>query len=288
MNTIAHTRRHRLCIAALAILTLSAEASSRSPESTTEHRLDSSRTTSKGDYGRHIINERPSPYSAIGKLAGALTCTGAIVLHPRIVLTASHCITGIMRHSVHGTLTFQLAHQTASSSSAFNGRLWAMGAIQHRDWQTVHEASEDWAIVLLEGRPRGIRPLRVSNYSVQQLISHQGQLLLPRYSFDIAKAELLGLGPPCSIRGEAWGVLLHDCAAAAGASGAPLLMKDDVWHAVVGVHSGSMYVDDDDNHSLRPLGKSAIRIDRFAGSLRELLRKLDAEDDTDRVHSPAY
>jgi hypothetical protein len=64
-------------------------------------------------------------------------------------------------------------------------------------------------------------------------------------------------------------------------------MKDDVWYAVVGVHSGSMYVDDDNDHTLRPLGKSAIRIDRFAGSLRELLRKLHAEDDTDRVRSPA-
>ena len=281
MNTIAHRRRHRLWIVALAILTLSAEASSRSPGSTTEHRLDSSRTPNKGDYGRHIINERPSPYWAIGKLTGPLPCTGAIVLHPRIVLTSSHCATGNMSPPAHGTLTFQLANQIASSSSAFNGRLWAMGAIQHRDWQTVHEASEDWAIILLDGRPGGIRPLRVGNYSLQQLMSHQGQLLLPRYSFDIAKAEMLGLGAPCSIRGAAWRILLHDCTPTASASGAPLLMKDDVWYAVVGVHSGSMYVDDEDDHSFRRLSKSAIRVDRFAGSLRELLGKLDAEDDTD-------
>lgn len=288
MNTIAYARHRRLWIAVIGLLTLSAEAFSRSPAPTPENRPYSSRTTGKADYGRHAINEQPPPYWAIGKLAGPLPCTGAIVLHPRIVLTASHCVTRNMSPPAHGTLTFQLAYQAASRSSAFNGRLWAMGAIQHRDWQTVHEASEDWAIVLLEGRPRGIRPLRVSNYSLQQLMSHQGQLLLPRYSFDIAKAELLGLGAPCSIRGEAWRILLHDCAATTSASGAPLLMKDDVWYAVVGVHSGSMYVDDEDDHSLRRLGKSAIRVDRFAGSLRDLLGKLDAEDDTDRVHPPAY
>lgn len=288
MDIIARAGRHRLWIVALALLTLGAEASSRSPGSTTENRPDRSRTTSNGDYGRHIINERPSPYWAIGKLAGALPCTGAIVLHPRIVLTASHCITGNKSSTRPVNLSFQPVYQAALSPSVFTGKVWAMGAIQHRDWQTLREAQEDWAIVLLEGKPVGIRPLRVSNFTLEELMSFRGQLLLPRYPFDIGKAELLGLGAPCSIRGEAWGILLHDCVAAASASGAPLLMKDDVWYAVVGTHSGSMYVDDEDDHSLRPLGKSAIRVDRFAGRLRELLRKLDAEDDTDRVHSPAY
>jgi hypothetical protein len=48
-----------------------------------------------------------------------------------------------------------------------------------------------------------------------------------------------------------------------------------------------MFSESEDGHSLRPLGNSAIRVDRFAGSLRGLLRKLDAED-ADGLRVPAY
>src|SRR5260370_35303756 len=40
---------------------------------------------------RRIVDARRSPYSAIGKFKGTMTCTAAIVLNPRIIITAGPC-----------------------------------------------------------------------------------------------------------------------------------------------------------------------------------------------------
>lgn len=286
MKSIAN--RRWLWIAVVGTLIPLTEAASQSPGSTTRDAAPSPWTTSSPDYGRRIIAQRMSPYRAIGRLTGTSTCAGAVVLHPRIVLTASHCISGHRSATSPARLRFQPASLAAPGSAAFSGKVWAMGAVQHRDRQTVREASEDWAIILLEGRPTGIRPLRVNRYSSQRLLSFRDRLVLPRLSLDIARSQMLGLSAPCSIRGEAWGVLVHDCVAVAGAEGAPLLMEDDVWYGVVGIHSGSMFVEVKDDHSLRLFGNSATRVDRFADSLRALLGKLDAEDDSNGLHSHTY
>ena len=242
----------------------------------------------KAGADRRIVNARTPPYRAIGKLTGSMACTAAIVLHPRIVLTAAHCVTGNMSTLGRPGLLFRPAYQGGIGLGVFEARIWAMGSAQQLGEQSLHDASRDWAILLLKEKPADIRPLRLSSYTAGQLKSLRGGIVLPSYSFDMAKAQALSVDPSCSVRDAMWEVLVHDCEAAAGASGAPLLVRDDVWYAVVGIHSGAMLVDDGEHRPARPIGNSAISVERFAASLRQLLMQLDAEDDTEGVHALVF
>ena len=259
-----------------------------SPPNTTPgspDRAGGSPSDGRADTSRRLVNAGTSLYRAIGRLTGSMVCTAAIVLHPRIVLTAAHCVTGNMSTTRQPNLVFRPAYQGGVSLGAFGAKVWALGTAQPLEDQSLHDASRDWAILLLHERPAGIRPLRVSSYTSDQLKSLRGGILLPSYSLDMAKAQALSVDPACSVRDALWEVLLHDCQAAAGASGAPLLVRDDVWYAVAGVHSGSMFVDDQEDRPARLIGNSAISVERFADNLRKLLKHLDAEDDMDGMHA---
>src|SRR5260370_34161995 len=50
------------------------------------------RSATENDH-RRIVDARRSPYSAIGKFKGTMTCTAAIGLTPRIIITAGGCST---------------------------------------------------------------------------------------------------------------------------------------------------------------------------------------------------
>lgn len=269
---------------ALAAIMLNAVAVASPPRTASDQPRDATAASPLG-HVRHPVNARAPPYRAIGKLTGSMVCTAAIVMHPRIVLTAGHCVTGNMSVARQSNLQFRPAFQWGVGLGVFEAKVWALGTTQPPARQSLHDASRDWAILLLKGRPTGIRPLRVSNYAPNQLKSLGGRILLPSYVSGRTGAQELGVDRSCSVRDAIWDVLVHDCAAAPGASGAPLVLKDDVWYTVVGIHSGSMFVDDGRSHALRLVGNSAISVDKFAGDLRKLLERLDAEDDTEGMHS---
>ncbi len=273
-------------VAALATMLLQTTVAALPPGARPEaaDQMEGSSVEARADTSRHLVNARAPLYRTIGRLTGSMTCTAAIVLHPRIVLTAAHCVTGHMSAMRRAKLIFRPAYQAGVGLGVFEARVWSIGTAQQLEEQSLHDASRDWAILLLEERPVGIRPLRVSSYTSGQLKSLRGGIRLPSYSLDMAKGQALSIDPMCSIRDAIWEILLHDCEAAAGASGAPLLVRDDVWYAVVGVHSGSVFVDDKDHRPARLIGNSAISVERFGASLRRLLKQLDAEDDTEGMH----
>src|SRR3990172_209619 len=98
---------------------------------------------------RLIVDAQRSPYSAIGKFRGTMTCTAAIVLHPRIVVTAGHCIKkndGTLKTS---NLLFQPGYQAGTDLGHFKATVWAVGSKQSSRQQSAHDASQDWVILVL-------------------------------------------------------------------------------------------------------------------------------------------
>jgi hypothetical protein len=97
---------------------------------------------------------------------------------------------------------------------------------------------------------------------------------MPSYSIDVANAERIGLDTACSIFNAVWNLLVHDCRASFGSSGAPLLMRSGQQYAIVGIHTGSMYASDDKGSFI---GNRAISSEVFADELLTLLRRLQRD-----------
>src|SRR5258707_863597 len=98
---------------------------------------------------RQIVDARLSPYSAIGKFRGAMTCTAAIALNPRIIVTAGHCVTERDGTTRRSNLSFQRGYQTGTDLGSFQATVWAVGSQQSFTHESVRDASRDWAILIL-------------------------------------------------------------------------------------------------------------------------------------------
>ncbi len=245
------------------------------PQSTT--RAELLNQSNAGVDRRIVVDAEDPPYPAIGKFRGAMTCTAAIVLNPRIVVTSSHCITNRDGTLKISDLLFEPGYQAGRSLGQFKATLAAVGSKQNYRWETVQEASQDWAILILDRSAKGVQPLGLSPQPVEALRSLGPQILMPAYSIDLANAERIGLDPSCSVRDEAWDVLVHDCRASFGSSGAPLLIRHGQQYAIVGIHTGSLYAGDEEGRVGRFIGNRAISSNSFAATLMGLSKLLDAD-----------
>lgn len=236
---------------------------------------------------RHIVDARLMPYAAIGKFEGTMACTAAVVVDPRIIVTAGHCIAGRDGSVRKSRLSFRLGYQSGTELGRFVATVWAVGSKQSFKRQSAHDASQDWVILVLDRLPKGVEPFVLGDHSFDALKARERELLMPSYSNDMGGAESLSVDPACSIRDLAWGVLIHNCGGRFGSSGAPLLMRDRLRYAVVGIHTGAMFASDDAGHVAKFVGNRAIGTWAFAQPLAALLRQLNGEASHD-AKSPTY
>lgn len=237
------------------------------------------------DESRHIVDARLHPYSAVGKFKGTMTCTAAVVLHPRIIITAAHCITERDGATKRSNLSFRLGYQAGTDLGRFEAKVWAVGSKQSFKPQSAQDAAQDWAILVLDRAPDGVRPFLLSHHSFETWKSFDRKILMPSYSNDIGAAEVLSVDPVCSVRDLVWNVFVHDCKASLGSSGAPLLIRDQlrdpVRYAVIGVHTGSMFASDEDGHVAEFIGNRAIGSWMFNEALQALSRRLNGDANHD-------
>ncbi|MFH1343424.1 MAG: trypsin-like peptidase domain-containing protein [Pseudomonadota bacterium] len=224
---------------------------------------------------RRIVDARLSPYSAIGKFRGSMTCTAAIVLNPRIIITAGHCVTERDGTTRRSNLSFQPGYQTGSDLKRYQATIWAVGSRQSFARESVREASRDWAILILDRAPAGVHPFLLNHHSLKALVSLERQIFLPAYSNDIGHAELLSVDPACTVRGLVWNALIHTCLAQPGSSGAPLLLRDGPGYVIIGIHTGSMFASDNAGQVGRFIGNRAIASWMFSEAAFTLSRHLD-------------
>ena len=225
---------------------------------------------------RRVVDARLPPYSAIGKFRGTKTCTAAIVLNPRIIVTAGHCITEKNGTTRRSNLSFQLGYQTGTDLGRFEAALWAVGSKQGQTHESINDASRDWAILILDRAPAGVRPFLLSQQLPKALASLEQQILLPAYSLDLLNAETLSVDSTCVIRDVAWDTLVHTCSAKSGSSGAPLLLLEGSAYAVVGIHTGSIFASDEDGRVGKFVGNQATASWTFSEAVQALSRQLDA------------
>jgi V8-like Glu-specific endopeptidase len=142
--------------------------------------------TRGGADSRGIEDGRLPPDAAVGRFTGTMICTAGIVLHPRIIVSASHCVTERDRSVVRATGVFEPAGRAGADVDRFEATVWAVGARQDVTAQSADDAANDWAILLLDRTPTGIRPLHMQSLTGDALGHLALQLTMPSYSSDDA------------------------------------------------------------------------------------------------------
>lgn len=258
-------REYMLFIVASMLATMAAAASAAALNESTASEIGSSAEEER----RQIVGVRQLPYAAIGRLQGALICTAAVVVHPRIVVTAAHCVIDPADGVIDGPILFQPGYPMETELGRFYGEVWDLGSPRQYGTLSAKDAANDWAIIVLDRSPKGIRPLGLQRYGGGHFHSLQREVLLPAYSIDIADGHTLSVDPTCSIEDQVWGLLLHDCGVAQGASGAPLLRRRGDWYVVIGIESSAMILPGSDHEY-----GSAVSSDAFMDSLEAVYRRL--------------
>ena len=174
--------------------------------------------------GRTIVDPVAVPWRSLARLQvpGEARCT-AVVVGPRTVLTAAHCLWGrrLRRYmpaaSVH-VLTGYAAGRFARHSLAVGYRLGA---------ERPNGPETDFAVVTL-AEPIGDAPLALADSDPAVGTG----VVLGGYNQD--RAEVIEADLTCAITGHVGGRLLHGCDATHGTSGAPLLARgpDGGWRIV--------------------------------------------------------
>lgn len=181
------------------------------------------------------------PWRAIGKLqavAGSLrmTCTAALV-GPRTVLSAAHCLYNVRtrRFFLPSSLHFVVGLEGQGFAAATVAEALVIGPGYDPNDAGATRGS-DWALITLAAPMAAGTPLLPV---ARRLPAAGAAVMVGGYAQD--NPNVLTADTECHVTGFAVDgrgrrLILHDCAAPHGVSGAPLLIKGNTGWSIVGIN----------------------------------------------------
>ncbi|MCK8783467.1 trypsin-like peptidase domain-containing protein [Roseomonas sp. NAR14] len=187
------------------------------------------------------MDSTAAPWRSLARVQTGLggRCTG-VLLAPRLVLTAAHCLVGrTTRRLVRpGSVNVLLGYARGDWTAHARARAFAVSS--RFDPEAGGPPAADWALLTLEsplgGEALALRPAASPAPGTAAALGGYEQ---DRNEVLLADSGCRVLGP---VRGASPGdtMLRHDCAATRGSSGAPLLVREDGAWRVAGLQVRAM------------------------------------------------